>query len=81
MSLSAWCTVFALEALNASSSIHNLLLTREEWVACVADFNLDYRQRCTSLKRIAAYTAYFALNVFRMDIGFHDALQMRSNKQ
>jgi hypothetical protein len=79
MNLCAWRTVFALEALNTSSSIHNLLLTREEWVACVADFNLDHRQSCASLKGIAANTAYFALNVFRMDIGFHDALQMRSN--
>jgi hypothetical protein len=78
--LCAWRTVFALEPLYTSSSINDLLLAREERMACITDFNLDHGQCRMSLERIAANTANFTLNVFRMDIGLHDALQMRSNK-
>ena len=77
--LCAWGTVFALEPLYASSGINNLLLTGEERMACVADFDLDHRHCSASLKSIAANTANFALNVLRVDFGLHDALQMRSN--
>ena len=77
--LRAWRTVFALEPFYTSSSINDLLLTSEEGVTCVADFDLDHRHCSASLKSIAANTANFALNVLRVDFGLHDALQMRSN--
>lgn len=77
--LRVWRTVFTLESLYTTRSINNLLLTREEGMACVADFDFDHRHCSMSHKRRATNAAYFTLNVLRMDIGLHDALQMRSN--
>ena len=64
-------SVLALEALNTTSGIDDLLLTREERVAHVADLDLDLRQCRLGLKAIATDTADLAINVGGMDIGLH----------
>ena len=66
--------VLALEALNTTCSIDNLLLTREERVAHVADLDLDLGQCSLGLEAVATDTADGALNVRRMDFGLHDSL-------
>ena len=64
--------VLALEALDPTCGIHNLLLTGEEWMAFVTNFDLDRILRSASDELVSASTADIALDVVGMDIGLHD---------
>ena len=60
-------SVATLEALNPSSSIDNLLLTREERMAHIADLNLDLGQSRLGLEAVATDTGDRALDIVGMD--------------
>jgi hypothetical protein len=64
--------VLALEALDPTCGIHNLLLTSEEWVALVADFDLDRFLRSAGDELVSASTTDATLDVIWMDFGLHD---------
>ena len=69
--VSARHLIFALKALDSTCGIHNLLLTSEEWMTLVADFNLDRVLRSAGDELISTSTADTALYVIGMDFGFH----------
>ena len=61
----------AIETLNTSAGIDELLLAGVERVALGADFNMDLGLRRTSLDHITACAGNLAGNVLRMDAFLH----------
>jgi hypothetical protein len=72
--------VFAIEALNASGSIDQSLLTRVERMTIRANFDLYSRQRRTCLKSIAACASHYASAVVGMNFSFHFKLSALADK-
>jgi len=72
--------ILALEALDPTSGIDNLLLTSKKWVASIADFNLDRFLGSPGSEVVSTSTTDAALYVFWMDFGLHDSLRMHVAK-
>jgi len=64
--------VLALEALDPARCIHNLLLSSEEGMTFVADFNLDRFLRSAGNELVSTGATDAALDVTGMDFGLHD---------
>lgn len=64
--------VLALEALDPTCGVHDLLLTSEEWMTLVANFDLDRFLRGAGDELVSASTTDTALDVTGMDFGLHD---------
>src|SRR2546421_5298770 len=59
----------ALEALDTSAGIHQLLLARVERVALGADLDVQLRLRGTRLERVPAGAVHVRVDVVGMDVG------------
>ena len=68
---SSFQTEALLEAIDASASVHELLLAGIEGMALGADINLHFRFGGTGLERLTAYAANDALAVLGMDLFLH----------
>src|SRR6478752_7390100 len=66
----------ALEALDATARIHELLLARVERVALRADLDVQLGLRRAGLERVSAGTRHRGDDVLGMDVGFHCSLKI-----
>jgi hypothetical protein len=66
-----FATVLAIESLDSTGCIDELLLACEEGVAIGADFKPDFRLRGARLPGLAARAMHGRLHIFRMNIGLH----------
>jgi hypothetical protein len=66
-----FAAVLAIEALDSSGGIHQLLLSGEERMAVRADFQTDLGLGGASLPRSTARAVYRCVYVFRMDVSLH----------
>lgn len=70
--LNSFFLVTFLEPFNTPGGIYDPLFARKERVALVTQLNPDRRFYRAGLEFIAARARYFALNIFGMDILFHE---------
>jgi hypothetical protein len=67
--------VFLLEAIDAASGVHDLLLTGEERVTAGAYFHGKiFTQRGTGSEAVATATGYLDITIFRMYFSFHGSV-------
>jgi hypothetical protein len=74
-------TVFSLEALDATSRIHQLLFASEERMAVGADFDVQFFFGGTRRPGVAASAGHTAFVVIRMDSFFHATFSFAKNDQ
>ena len=68
----------ALEALDAATGVHELLLARVEGVALRAELDAQRGDRRAGRELVAAGAVHRALDVVGVDVGLHECVQSRS---
>ena len=66
-----FATVFAVESLDSTGCIDELLLASKEGVAIGADFKPDFGLCGARLPGLATRAMHGRLHIFRMNIGLH----------
>jgi hypothetical protein len=67
--------VFLLEAIDAASGVHDLLLAGEERVTAGAYFHGEiFSQRGAGIEAVATAACYLDVTIFRMYFGFHGSV-------